>query len=124
MNATGKRELLARAVELRDAGRLFDPADADMHDLFAGTIDRFCDIAIRDACWTLVQVTACCLPRSLNSSTSALRLMPSIRWSGTRESTASTAPRVAQRRRPPSGCAECRRLAQSQPYAAWQEYYL
>jgi SAM-dependent methyltransferase len=47
MNATGKRELLARAVELRDAGCLFDPADAEMHELFAGSIDRFCDIALR-----------------------------------------------------------------------------
>lgn len=41
-----KRALLRRTVALRDAGRLFDPADAEMRELFAGSIDRFCDIAI------------------------------------------------------------------------------
>lgn len=42
----GKRALLQEAVRLRDTGRLFDPADAEMRELFAGSIDRFCDIAI------------------------------------------------------------------------------
>lgn len=42
----GKRALLKEAVRLRDAGRLFDPADAEMRELFAGSIDRFCDIAL------------------------------------------------------------------------------
>jgi SAM-dependent methyltransferase len=47
MSASGKRELRAQAVELRDAGRLFDPSDAEMQELFAGSIDRFCDIALK-----------------------------------------------------------------------------
>lgn len=41
-----KRALLREAVRLREAGRLFDPADAEMRELFAGSVDRFCDIAI------------------------------------------------------------------------------
>lgn len=45
--SAGKRALLAKAVELRDRGALFDPADAGLHDVFAGSIDRFCDIALR-----------------------------------------------------------------------------
>jgi SAM-dependent methyltransferase len=47
VTAVSKRSLLAKAVELRDAGRLFDPADAEMRALFAGSIDRFCDIALQ-----------------------------------------------------------------------------
>ena len=47
MSAAGKRELRAKAVELRNAGRLFDPSDAEMQELFAGSIDRFCDIALK-----------------------------------------------------------------------------
>lgn len=43
---TDKASLLRDAVRLRDTGRLCDPADAEMRDLFAGSIDRFCDIAI------------------------------------------------------------------------------
>lgn len=44
---TSKRALIAKAVDLRDRGALFDRADTEMHDLFAGSIDRFCDIALR-----------------------------------------------------------------------------
>ena len=39
--------LLQRALELRRRGVLFDPADAELQDLFAGSIDRFCDIALK-----------------------------------------------------------------------------
>ena len=42
-----KRALLARAVGLRDRGSLIDPGDPEMRNLFAGSIDRFCDIAFR-----------------------------------------------------------------------------
>lgn len=42
-----KRQLLALAVSLRDRGRLFDPADAGLQDVFAGSVDRFCDIALK-----------------------------------------------------------------------------
>lgn len=45
--AASKSELRALALKLRAAGRLFDPADAEMQDLFAGSIDRFCEIALR-----------------------------------------------------------------------------
>jgi SAM-dependent methyltransferase len=46
-----KKSLLARAVALRDAGRLFRRGDAELEDIFRGSIDRFCDIALalRDA---------------------------------------------------------------------------
>lgn len=43
----GKRALLARSVALRDRGELYDPTDAGLADVFAGSIDRFCDIALR-----------------------------------------------------------------------------
>lgn len=42
-----KRALRAKALALRAAGRLCDPSDAEMQDVFAGSIDRFCDIALR-----------------------------------------------------------------------------
>jgi SAM-dependent methyltransferase len=42
-----KRQLVALAVALRDRGRLFDPADAELQDVFAGSVDRFCDIALK-----------------------------------------------------------------------------
>jgi len=45
MTMPDKRALRSRALELRGAGRLFDPADAEMQELFAGSVDRFCDIA-------------------------------------------------------------------------------
>lgn len=47
MNMPDKRALHAQALRLRAAGRLFDPSDPEMRDLFAGSIDRFCDIALR-----------------------------------------------------------------------------
>jgi ubiquinone/menaquinone biosynthesis C-methylase UbiE len=42
-----KRVLLRAAVGLRDAGKLFPLADAELGDVFKGSIDRFCDIAMR-----------------------------------------------------------------------------
>lgn len=42
-----KEALLRHAVELRQRGALFDPADPELQDLFAGSIDRFCDIALK-----------------------------------------------------------------------------
>ncbi|MBH0184738.1 MAG: class I SAM-dependent methyltransferase [Nitrospira sp.] len=34
------------AVQLRDEGRLFQRGDAELEDVFKGSIDRFCDIAV------------------------------------------------------------------------------
>jgi SAM-dependent methyltransferase len=45
--ALSKRETLAAAVRLRDEGRLFRRGDAELEDIFRGSIDRFCDIAVR-----------------------------------------------------------------------------
>lgn len=44
--APSKRELVARALELRAAGRLYPLGDAHLEDTFRGSIDRFCDIAL------------------------------------------------------------------------------
>lgn len=41
-----KKFLLACAVRLRDEGRLFRRGDAELEDIFQGSIDRFCDIAL------------------------------------------------------------------------------
>jgi ubiquinone/menaquinone biosynthesis C-methylase UbiE len=41
----GKTALLARAVRLRDEGRLFRRGDPELEDIFQGSIDRFCEIA-------------------------------------------------------------------------------
>ncbi|MDH5668421.1 MAG: class I SAM-dependent methyltransferase [Nitrospira sp.] len=41
-----KRDLLRRAVQLRNDGRLFRRGDAELEDVFKGSIDRFCDIAV------------------------------------------------------------------------------
>lgn len=49
MSGVDKAASRVKAVALRDAGRLFDPADAEMQELFAGSIDRFCDIALKIA---------------------------------------------------------------------------
>jgi len=42
-----KREIYREALALRDAGKLFRRTDPDLEDVFAGSIDRFCDIAHR-----------------------------------------------------------------------------
>jgi len=42
-----KRDLSRLAVELRNAGRLFSRGTAELEDLFKGSIDRFCEIALR-----------------------------------------------------------------------------
>lgn len=42
-----KKEIYRRALELRAAGRLFHPQNAELDDVFRGSIDRFCDIAGR-----------------------------------------------------------------------------
>jgi SAM-dependent methyltransferase len=41
-----KRQLLAQAVRLREAGTLFRRGDVELDDVFQGSIDRFCDIAL------------------------------------------------------------------------------
>lgn len=41
-----KRDVLRWAVRLRDEGRLFHRGDVELEDVFAGSIDRFCDIAV------------------------------------------------------------------------------
>jgi SAM-dependent methyltransferase len=45
--ATGKRALYRRALALRAAGRLYPRDDAYMEQAFLGSVDRFCDIALR-----------------------------------------------------------------------------
>lgn len=45
--APTKRALYARALELRAAGRLYPLDDAYLDQAFRGSIDRFCDIALR-----------------------------------------------------------------------------
>jgi ubiquinone/menaquinone biosynthesis C-methylase UbiE len=42
-----KKALLRTAVGLRDAGKLFPLVDVELGDVFKGSIDRFCDIAMR-----------------------------------------------------------------------------
>ena len=42
-----KRQILQSALKLRADGRLFRLSDAELEDLFCGSIDRFCDIAFR-----------------------------------------------------------------------------
>jgi len=53
--ARSKKDLLRLAVQLRNSGRLFRRGDAELEDVFKGSIDRFCDIAwaLRDACRVL-----------------------------------------------------------------------
>ncbi|MBY0246156.1 MAG: class I SAM-dependent methyltransferase [Nitrospiraceae bacterium] len=41
-----KRDVLRLAVQLRDEGWLFRRGDAELEDVFKGSIDRFCDIAV------------------------------------------------------------------------------
>ena len=41
-----KRDVLRRAAQLRDEGRLFRRGDTELEDVFKGSIDRFCDIAV------------------------------------------------------------------------------
>jgi SAM-dependent methyltransferase len=43
---TSKRDVLRHAVQLRDEGRLFRRGDVQLEDVFKGSIDRFCDIAM------------------------------------------------------------------------------
>lgn len=45
-----RKQIYRRALELRGAGRLFDPARPDLDDVFRGSIDRFCEIAVRLRC--------------------------------------------------------------------------
>lgn len=42
----GKKQTLHLAVQLRDAGRLFRRGNPELEDVFKGSIDRFCDIAV------------------------------------------------------------------------------
>jgi len=47
VHTLNKRQILRRALELRQRGVLFHPEDAAREDVFRGSIDRFCDIALR-----------------------------------------------------------------------------
>lgn len=42
-----KREIYKAALRLRNEGRLFQRGNAELEDLFCGSVDRFCDIASR-----------------------------------------------------------------------------
>lgn len=42
-----KRDLLRLAIQLRDEGSLFCRGNSELEDLFKGSIDRFCEIALR-----------------------------------------------------------------------------
>ncbi len=42
-----KEEILTRAVEFREKGKLFCRGHSELEDLFKGSIDRFCEIAVR-----------------------------------------------------------------------------
>ena len=42
-----KRKIYRAALRLRNEGRLFKRGNAELEDLFCGSIDRFCDIALR-----------------------------------------------------------------------------
>ena len=42
----GKKDVLRLAVQLRNEGRLFRRGDSELEDVFKGSIDRFCDIAV------------------------------------------------------------------------------
>lgn len=44
--ASNKSDVLRLAVQLRDEGRLFRRGDAELEDVFKGSIDRFCDVAV------------------------------------------------------------------------------
>ena len=44
--AGNKRGMLRLAVQLRDEGRLFRRGNPELEDVFKGSIDRFCDIAV------------------------------------------------------------------------------
>ena len=41
-----KRQILQRALALRKQGKLYNTAKPDLDDVFKGSIDRFCDIAL------------------------------------------------------------------------------
>jgi ubiquinone/menaquinone biosynthesis C-methylase UbiE len=45
--AVSKPSMLRTAVGLRDTGKLFPLVDVELGDVFKGSIDRFCDIAIK-----------------------------------------------------------------------------
>lgn len=47
VHALTKRQVFQRALELRRRGALFDPRNAELEDVFRGSIDRYCDIAVR-----------------------------------------------------------------------------
>ena len=42
-----KEEFYKAALRLRNEGRLFQRGNAEFEDLFRGSIDRFCEIALR-----------------------------------------------------------------------------
>lgn len=42
-----RRQLLSRVVSLRNAGKIYDPADSALDSVFYGSVDRYCEIAFR-----------------------------------------------------------------------------
>ncbi|MGZ7080819.1 MAG: hypothetical protein ACXVJT_15505, partial [Thermoanaerobaculia bacterium] len=42
-----RREICALARELQRSGRLYGPPNDELHDVFKGSVDRFCEIADR-----------------------------------------------------------------------------
>lgn len=42
-----RSQIYARALALHRSGKLFDPANAELDDVFRGSVDRFCEIAER-----------------------------------------------------------------------------
>lgn len=46
VQVTNKSAVLRLAVQLRDEGQLFRRGNAQLEDVFKGSIDRFCDIAV------------------------------------------------------------------------------
>ena len=54
-----KRAILQRALSLRAAGELYPRGDAELDDLFRGSIDRFCEITFRlQSCPKILDVGA------------------------------------------------------------------
>jgi SAM-dependent methyltransferase len=54
-----KREIFHKALKLKESGKLYNPANAACNEHFAGSIDRFCEIAYRlRACLKVLDVGA------------------------------------------------------------------
>lgn len=54
-----KREIFRKALQFKEAGKLYNPANEACNEHFAGSIDRFCEIAYRlRACHKVLDVGA------------------------------------------------------------------